>query len=46
MKKVYHFKGDAMQPEMKITVRAIARQKLNKIKRILLKYITDGNSDN
>jgi hypothetical protein len=46
MKKAYHFKGDAMQPEMRITYRAIARQKLNKIKRILLKYITDGNSDN
>ncbi len=41
MKKIYHFKGDSLQPEMEITYRAIARQKLNKIKRILLKYITD-----
>jgi len=46
MKKIYHFKGDALQPEMKITYTAIARQKLNKIKRILLQYITDGNSNN
>ena len=46
MKKKYHFKGDALQPEMKITYTAIARQKLNKIKRILIKHLTYGNSNN
>ena len=45
MKKIYLFKGDALQPEMKITYTTIARQKLNKIKTILLKLMTDGNSN-
>lgn len=45
MKRRYHFKGDALQPEMKITYTTIARQKLNKIKTILLKLMTDGNSN-
>jgi len=45
MKKIYHFKGDALQPEMKVTYTTVARQKLNKIKRILLKLISDGNSN-
>jgi hypothetical protein len=46
MKKVYHFKGDAMQPEMKITFTTVARQKLSKIKTLLIKHLTYGNSDN
>ena len=45
MKKIYHFKGDALQPEMKVTYTTVARQKLNKIKTILLKLMTDGNSN-
>ena len=45
MKRRYDFKGDALQPEMKITYTTIARQKLNKIKTILLKLISDGNSN-
>jgi hypothetical protein len=45
MKKIYHFKGDALHPEMKVTYTTVARQKLSKIKTILLKLISDGNSN-
>lgn len=45
MRKIYHFKGDAAHPQMKITYVGSARQKLNRIKRILLKYLSNGNSN-
>jgi len=45
MRKIYHFKGDAAHPQMEVTYVATARQKLNRIKRILLKYLSNGNSN-
>ena len=45
MKKIYHFKGDALQPEMKITYTTVARQKLSKIRTLLIKYLSNGSSN-
>ena len=45
MRKIYHFKGDAAQPHMEVTYVGSARRKLNTIKRILLKYLSNGNSN-
>tara|TARA_X000000950_G_scaffold209828_1_gene252306 strand:- start:31 stop:168 length:138 start_codon:yes stop_codon:yes gene_type:complete len=45
MKRRYHFKGDALQPEMEVIEVSYATKKLSQIKQILKKYLSHGNSN-
>ncbi len=45
MKRRYHFKGDALQSEMKITNTTVALKKLSKIRKLLIKYLSNGSSN-
>tara|TARA_B100000963_G_scaffold251526_1_gene220374 strand:+ start:887 stop:1024 length:138 start_codon:yes stop_codon:yes gene_type:complete len=45
MKKIYHFKGDSLQPEMEVIEVSYATKKLSQIKQILKKYLGHGNNN-